>query len=74
MAPKRNLVVIGNGMSGARSVEEILARGGAELFNIAMFGAEPTGNYNRIMLAVGTGRIAAGLRNHPQSARVVRAQ
>jgi NAD(P)H-nitrite reductase large subunit/predicted pyridoxine 5'-phosphate oxidase superfamily flavin-nucleotide-binding protein len=48
---RRNLVVIGNGMSGARTVEEILARGGAEMFNIAMFGAEPTGNYNRIMLS-----------------------
>lgn len=48
---KRNLVVIGNGMSGARTVEEILARGGAELFNIAMFGGEPFGNYNRIMLS-----------------------
>ncbi len=51
MSTKRNLVVIGNGMSGARAVEEILARGGAELFNIAMFGAEPTGNYNRILLS-----------------------
>ena len=51
MAAKRNLVVIGNGMSGARTVEEILARGGAELFNIAMFGGEPFGNYNRIMLS-----------------------
>jgi nitrite reductase (NADH) large subunit len=48
---KRNLVVIGNGMSGARAVEEILARCGADLFNIAMFGAEPLGNYNRIMLS-----------------------
>jgi len=38
-------------MSGARTVEEILARGGAELFNITMFGDEPCGNYNRIMLA-----------------------
>src|SRR5580700_3406696 len=51
MAEKRNLVIIGNGMSGARTVEEILARGGAELFNIAMFGDEPFGNYNRIMLS-----------------------
>jgi len=48
---KRNLVVIGNGMAGARTVEEILARGGAEMFNIAMFGGEPFGNYNRIMLS-----------------------
>jgi len=48
---KRNLVVIGNGMAGARTVEEILARGGAEQFNIAMYGGEPFGNYNRIMLS-----------------------
>ena len=51
MGAKRNLVVIGNGMSGARTVEEILARGGADMFNIAMFGDEPGGNYNRIMLS-----------------------
>ncbi|HEY0237236.1 MAG TPA: FAD-dependent oxidoreductase, partial [Friedmanniella sp.] len=48
---KRRLVVIGNGMAGARAVEEILARGGAELFAITMFGDEPYGNYNRIMLS-----------------------
>ena len=45
------LVVIGNGMAGARTVEEILARGGAEQFSITMFGDEPYGNYNRIMLS-----------------------
>ncbi|MGF4043401.1 nitrite reductase large subunit NirB [Paenarthrobacter nitroguajacolicus] len=48
---RRRLVVIGNGMAGARAVEEILARGGAELFDITMFGDEPYGNYNRIMLS-----------------------
>lgn len=48
---KKNLVVIGNGMAGARTVEEILARGGAEMFNITMFGDEPYGNYNRILLS-----------------------
>ena len=47
----RDLVVIGNGMAGARAVEEILARGGAEQFAITMFGDEPYGNYNRIMLS-----------------------
>ena len=49
-AARRRLVVIGNGMAGARAVEEILARGGAEQFDITMFGDEPYGNYNRIML------------------------
>ena len=48
---RRRLVVIGNGMSGAHVVEEILARGGAEQFKITMFGDEPYGNYNRIMLS-----------------------
>ena len=45
------LVVIGNGMAGARAVEEILARGGRERFSITVFGDEPYGNYNRILLS-----------------------
>jgi nitrite reductase (NADH) large subunit len=48
---KQRLVVIGNGMAGARAVEEILARGGASAFDITMFGEEPYGNYNRILLS-----------------------
>src|SRR6187402_48552 len=51
MASKQRLVVIGNGMAGARTVEEILARGGADQFEITMFGEEPYGNYNRILLS-----------------------
>jgi nitrite reductase (NADH) large subunit len=45
------LVVIGNGMAGVRTVEEILSRNGAELFDITIFGNEPYGNYNRILLS-----------------------
>ncbi len=48
---KRRLVVIGNGMAGARAVENVLAQDGASQFNIVMFGDEPYGNYNRIMLS-----------------------
>jgi nitrite reductase (NADH) large subunit len=48
---KQKLVVIGNGMAGARAVEEVLVRGGADQFEITMFGDEPYGNYNRIMLS-----------------------
>jgi nitrite reductase (NADH) large subunit len=48
---KQKLVVIGNGMAGARTVEEILTRGGGEQFDITMFGDEPYGNYNRILLS-----------------------
>ncbi len=50
-AAKRRLVVVGNGMAGARAVEEILARGGGDQFSITMFGDEPYGNYNRISLS-----------------------
>jgi nitrite reductase (NADH) large subunit len=46
-----DLVVIGNGMAGARVVEEILARGGGNRYRITVFGDEPYGNYNRIMLS-----------------------
>jgi nitrite reductase (NADH) large subunit len=48
---KQKLVVVGNGMAGARAVEEVLARGGGDMFDITMFGAEPYGNYNRILLS-----------------------
>ncbi|WP_338857084.1 nitrite reductase large subunit NirB [Gordonia hongkongensis] len=49
--PTRRLVVVGNGMAGARTVEEIISRGGREQFAITMIGDEPYGNYNRIMLS-----------------------
>jgi nitrite reductase (NADH) large subunit len=45
------VVVVGNGMAGARFVEEVLERGGGEQFHITVFGDEPHGNYNRIMLS-----------------------
>ncbi len=48
---KERLVVVGNGMAGARLVEDVLARGGAGRFEITMFGEEPYGNYNRILLS-----------------------
>ena len=48
---KERLVVIGNGMAGARFLEEMVARGGADLYEIIMFGEEPHGNYNRILLS-----------------------
>ncbi|WP_342762296.1 nitrite reductase large subunit NirB [Kineococcus rhizosphaerae] len=44
-------MVVGNGMAGIRAVEELLDRGGAEQFDITVFGDEPYGNYNRIMLS-----------------------
>jgi nitrite reductase (NADH) large subunit len=48
--PKPRLVVVGNGMAGMRTVEELLALD-AGLYDITVFGAEPHGNYNRILLS-----------------------
>jgi nitrite reductase (NADH) large subunit len=45
------LVVAGNGMAGMRTVEELLKLGVADRFSITVFGAEPRGNYNRILLS-----------------------
>lgn len=47
----QRLVVVGNGMAGVRALEEVLARGGADHFQITVFGDEPYGNYNRILLS-----------------------
>jgi nitrite reductase (NADH) large subunit len=44
------LVVVGTGMAGAKVVEEVLARQ-PDRFHIRMFGAEPHGTYNRILLS-----------------------
>lgn len=51
MSRKERLVVIGNGMAGARFVEELIARGGRNRYEITVFGDENTGNYNRILLS-----------------------
>jgi len=47
---KEKLIVIGNGMAGIRTVEELL-KVAPETYQITVFGAEPYGNYNRIMLS-----------------------
>lgn len=46
---KPKLVVIGNGMAGMRTVDELIQIA-PEHYDITVFGAEPHGNYNRIML------------------------
>ncbi|OAI17600.1 hypothetical protein A1359_05760 [Methylomonas lenta] len=46
---KQKLVVIGNGMAGMRAVDELIQLA-AEKYDITVFGSEPHGNYNRIML------------------------
>ncbi|WP_407275224.1 nitrite reductase large subunit NirB [Halothiobacillus sp. DCM-1] len=44
------LIVIGNGMAGIRTVEELLKLA-PDLYDITVFGDEPYTNYNRIMLS-----------------------
>jgi nitrite reductase (NADH) large subunit len=51
MTQKQRLVIVGNGMAGARLAEEVLARHGSALFDLVVFGDEPYGNYNRILLS-----------------------
>jgi nitrite reductase (NADH) large subunit len=47
---KMKLVMIGNGMAGVRTLEELL-KIAPELYDITVFGAEPHPNYNRILLS-----------------------
>ena len=44
------LVVVGNGMAGMRTVEELLSRA-PDRFDITVIGAEPHPNYSRILLS-----------------------
>src|SRR5947209_4525444 len=47
---KMKLVVVGNGMAGVRTIEELLKLA-PDLYDITVFGAEPHPNYNRILLS-----------------------
>ena len=47
---KSKLVMIGNGMAGVRTIEELL-KVAPDLYDITVFGAEPHPNYNRILLS-----------------------
>ncbi|SEQ08085.1 nitrite reductase [NAD(P)H], small subunit [Solimonas aquatica] len=47
---KPRLVVVGNGMAGMRVIDELLETA-PDLYQIEVFGAEPHGNYNRILLS-----------------------
>lgn len=48
--PKPKLVVVGNGMAGMRTVEELLQLA-PDLYDITVVGAEAYTNYNRILLS-----------------------
>ncbi|WP_027477214.1 nitrite reductase large subunit NirB [Curvibacter gracilis] len=47
---KLKLVMVGNGMAGVRTIEELL-KIDPSLYEITIFGAEPHPNYNRILLS-----------------------
>ncbi len=47
---KSKLVMVGNGMAGVRTLEELL-KIAPDLYEITVFGAEPHPNYNRILLS-----------------------
>ena len=47
---KMKLVMVGNGMAGVRTLEELL-KIAPDMYDITVFGAEPHPNYNRILLS-----------------------
>ncbi|SFM73606.1 nitrite reductase large subunit NirB [Halopseudomonas yangmingensis] len=47
---KLKLVMVGNGMAGVRTLEELLKLA-PDMYDITVFGAEPHPNYNRILLS-----------------------
>lgn len=48
---KPHLVVVGNGMVGHHFVEQLLAKGGADQYQISVFGEEPHLAYDRVHLS-----------------------
>jgi nitrite reductase (NADH) large subunit len=53
---KKRLAIIGNGMATGRLLDELARRNGLSAFDISVFGEEPHGCYNRILL----GRVLNG--------------
>ena len=63
--------MVGNGMAGMRAIEELLKLE-PEMYDITVFGSEPHGNYNRILLSPVLAAEKTVSRHHAQHARVVR--
>jgi nitrite reductase (NADH) large subunit len=53
---KKRLAIIGNGMGTCRLLDELVARGAETRYEITVYGEEPGGAYNRILL----GKVLAG--------------
>ncbi|WP_429154986.1 nitrite reductase large subunit NirB [Aeromonas media] len=62
-AEKQRLLVVGNGMVGHHFVEQLVAAGGLDRFEVTVFGAEPDSAYDRVHLSeVFGGKAAEALR------------
>jgi nitrite reductase (NADH) large subunit len=48
---KKQLVIVGNGMATCRLLDELLMRNASARYDIAVFGEEKGGAYNRILLS-----------------------
>jgi nitrite reductase (NADH) large subunit len=48
---KKDLAVVGNGMAASRLLDDLLARGANHRYTITVFGDEPGGCYNRVLLS-----------------------
>lgn len=53
---RKRLAIIGNGPAAGRLLDDLAARGGLGAFDVAVYGEEPHGNYNRILV----GRVLGG--------------
>ena len=53
---KQRLAIVGNGMAAGRLLDELARRNAAALYDVTVFGEEPHGCYNRILL----GRVLSG--------------
>lgn len=53
---RKRLAVVGNGMAAARLLDELVRRDAGSVFDITVYGEEPRGSYNRILL----GRVLGG--------------
>ncbi len=51
MSRRKELVIVGNGMATCRLLDELVARGAQERYDITVVGDEPGGAYNRVMLS-----------------------
>ncbi len=53
---KKRLAIVGNGMAAGRLLDELARRNAAAVYDVTVFGEEPHGCYNRILL----GRVLSG--------------